>query len=148
MDESRTVTVTDRHINDVFKNIASLPDRHANNVKIISERNQYKYGLGISRPYGLDTHGTGMLDELNDFFGQTLIQEIKSIAVELLRYLRICHRKDIISLGKMIFYDLASAAHIEEFLNKKLSQEEELIDSFSTSIKNATKHTIQVCKFS
>ncbi len=140
-------------VNSVARHLCGVTDRHANNIKIIPERNQYvnidnKYGLGISRPYGLDTHGTGMLHELNDFFGETIMQEVKSIAVDLLSYLRICHGKDIISLGKIVFYDLVAASHIEEFLNEKLSQEQELVDSFSTSIKNTTKHTIQILKSS
>lgn len=138
-------------VNSVARHICGISDRHPNNIIIIPESNQYvnidnKYGLGLSKPLGVDSYGVGMLSGLRDFLGETLMEEIECICIQLLRHLRICHSADIISIGKIIFHDLAAASYLESYFTSRLENEEELASSFATAIQNAAKHTIQIIK--
>jgi hypothetical protein len=138
-------------VNSVARHLCRVTDRHPNNIKITPERNEFvnidnKFALDISKPYGLDTHGAGMLPGLHDFFGDALMQEIKSTALEVLGYLRISHLHEIIKLGNIIFSDLAPGSHVTDFLAAQMENEAELLESFSVSFMNTTKHTIQVLK--
>jgi hypothetical protein len=57
-------------INSVVRHLCGITDRHPNNIKIIPERNEY--GLGISKPIGIDIYGTWILFGLHEFFGDSL----------------------------------------------------------------------------
>jgi hypothetical protein len=128
--------------------ICLVKDRHANNVFIDIEASRLifidnKHCMGCS-VHGIDAYGFGMTHSLRNYLQEVgLFSEVKSIAKEMLMYLRVMHRDTLIKFSKVVFYGLRTGEDIEKMINYQLNDEAELLASVEPALVHILKNAKQ-----